>query len=91
MKKYQIYAERREMNKLEDIFVKHNYSVEKIDGKMVATLARGGRYRATSAKDVELALTDGSQVDTVLVRTSTKTKWTSLPRAMKVLPQRGII
>ncbi len=69
--------------KLEDIFVKYNYSVEKIGGKMVATQAWGGLYRATSAKDVELALTDGTQEDTVLVRLSTKTKWTRLPRTTK--------
>ena len=69
--------------KLEDLFVKKNYSVEKIDGKMVATPARGGKYRATSSKDVELALTDGTQEDEVLVRISTKTKWTPLPKAMK--------
>ena len=66
--------------KPEDIFVKKNYSVEKIGGRMVATPTRGGSYKATSAKDVELALTDGSQEDEVLVRLSTKTKWTPLPR-----------
>jgi len=69
------------MGKLEDIFVKKNYSVERIDGKMVATPARGGNYRATSARDVELALTDGSQEDEVLVRLSRKSKWTPLPRS----------
>ncbi len=67
--------------KLEDLFVKHNYSVEKIEGKMVAIQARGGLYRATSAKDVELALTDGTQEDEVLIRLSIKTRWTPLPRA----------
>ncbi len=67
--------------KLEDLFVKKNYCVEKINGKMVATPARGGNYRAASAKDVELALTDGTQEDEVLVRISRKTKWTSLPQA----------
>jgi len=67
--------------KFEDIFVKKNYCVEKIAEKMVATPARGGNYRATSAKDVELALTDGTQEDEVLVRLSKKSKWTPLPRA----------
>ena len=54
--------------KLEDIFVKKNYCAKKIDGLIVANPARGGNYRATSAKDVELALTDGTQAYTVLVR-----------------------
>jgi len=68
--------------KQENLFVKKNYRAERIGGKMVATPARrGGLYRATSAKDVELALTNGMQRDEVLVRLSTGTEWTPLPRA----------
>lgn len=69
--------------KLEDIFYQRNYCVKRVAGKMVATLVRKGNYRATSARDVELALTDGTQEEEVLVRLSTKTKWTPLPIAMK--------
>ena len=67
--------------RLENLFVKKNYRVERIAGKMVATPAMGGNYRATSAKDVELALTDGTQEDEVSVRLSTEGKWTPLPSA----------
>lgn len=69
------------MDKLEDIFVKKIYSVEKIDGKMVATPKRVGKYKGTSARDVELALTDGTQVDDVFVHINPRSKWTPLPRA----------
>lgn len=69
--------------KLEDLFVKKIYGVEKIDGKMVASPTRGGKYKATSAKDVELALTDGTQECEVFVRITTKAKWTPLPRRVK--------
>ena len=69
-----------EMAKLEDRLIKKNYSVEKIGGRMIATPTRGGLYRATSARDVELALTNGTQQENVLIRRTTKSKWTPLPR-----------
>lgn len=69
--------------KLEKILLKKNYHVKKIGGRMVATPARGGHYRATSARDVESALTNGTQDYTVLVRPGTGAKWTPLPRAKR--------
>ena len=57
---------------LEDLLIQHNYRVEKINGKIVATLDEDGNYKGTSKEDIERALKDGSNESPVFVSTSRK-------------------
>lgn len=66
---------------LEDLLVQKLYRAKKIGGKMVAFEDTDGNYKATSADDVERALTDKSQRHTVYVTTSYYRKWYKLPKS----------
>lgn len=65
----------REMKKLEDLLVLHNYKVRKIDGLILAKQHPKGNYRAACAKDVEDMLKTGVAAGDVFVRHHTWGKW----------------
>jgi hypothetical protein len=62
---------------LEDLLLKY-YRVEKINGRMVATEDDDGHYRASSADDVEAALTTGERRALVDVRVGWSRQWRPL-------------
>ena len=75
------------MSELSNLFIR-NYRAYMVGGQVFAVPEKHGLYRASSAKGIVDALTDGSQTEGVWVRGGKKSKkWTLLPRIHKKIEE----